>query len=88
VYVRMVPGARASVEASGLAARATFRTGPGRIEVAGAGAGELRITIPRLADRALVEVDGRPLYSKDHDLVRHAAPADSGVGGTLFQLRP
>jgi hypothetical protein len=88
VLVRMVPGARASVEASGAAASATFRTGPGRIEVNGAGAGDLRITIPRLADRALVEVDGRPLFLKDHDLVRHAVPVDSGAGGTLFQIQP
>ncbi len=89
VRVRVVPGARAaSVEASGPAASAVFRTGPGRIEVNGAGAGDLRITIPRVADRALVEVDGKTLFSKDHDLVRHAAAADSGAAGTLFQLRP
>ena len=39
VRARLVPGARAEVTATGAAATARFRTGPGRIEVLGAGPG-------------------------------------------------
>jgi anti-sigma factor RsiW len=65
----------AGVYASGDAASARFRTGPGRIEVADAGAGELRIELPRSALRATVEVNGRAYLVKEGDQLRLSVPA-------------
>ncbi|MGQ0562264.1 MAG: anti-sigma factor family protein [Gemmatimonadota bacterium] len=64
VRVRLVEGDRALVQASGDAARARFRTGPGRIEVIGVGKGEVVVTVPLAASDARVEADGKVLFER------------------------
>lgn len=78
VRARLVPGARAEVTATGAAANARFRTGPGRIEVLGAGPGELVVTLPADADAAFVEVNGRVLAAKEGGELRSLAPRVAG----------
>ncbi len=88
VHVRVLDTDRASVEADGPAASAHFRTGPGRIEVSGGGAGDLRIGIPRSAAHATVEVDGKPIFALDAGHARRLAPADTVGGEDVFEARP
>jgi hypothetical protein len=57
------------------AASARFRTSPGRIEVVGAGAGEVRIALPRGASAAEVEVDGLVYIAKEGGRLRAVSPA-------------
>jgi anti-sigma factor RsiW len=78
VRARLVPGGKAEVTATGAAATARFRTGPGRIEVLGAGPGELVITLPADADAAFVEVNGRVLAAKEGGELRSLAPRVAG----------
>lgn len=88
VHVRVLDTDRASVEADGPAASAHFRTGPGRIEVSGGGAGDLRIGIPRSAEHAFVEVDGKPVFAREAGRSRRLAPADTVGGEAVFETRP
>jgi hypothetical protein len=88
VHVRLLDTDRATVEATGPASSARFRTGPGRIEVANAGAGDLRIELPRSVAHAIVEVDGKLLFSKNGDEVHHAGSARTAGGDTVFHLHP
>jgi anti-sigma factor RsiW len=82
VRVRLVEGERAAVWSE----RARYRTGPGRIEVVEAGAGELRIEIPRSAREARVEVDGRLAVLKEGPELRLvAAGVDSAGAEVLFR---
>ncbi|HEX5872701.1 MAG TPA: hypothetical protein VFY65_19860, partial [Longimicrobium sp.] len=78
VRARLVPGAKAEVTATGAAATARFRTGPGRIEVLGAGPGELVVTLPADAEAAFVEVNGRVLAAKEGGELRSLAPRVAG----------
>lgn len=87
VRVRVVDADRASVEASGAASSAHFNTAPGRIEVTGGGAGDLRVGLPREAEHATVEVGGKPVLSKDGGLLRHFVPVERVGGETVIQLR-
>jgi anti-sigma factor RsiW len=78
VRVRLVPGARAEVTATGAAATARLRAGPGRIEVLDAGPGELVVTLPADAKAAFVEVNGRVLAAKEGGELRSLAPRVAG----------
>lgn len=78
VRARLVPGAKAEVTATGAAATARFRTGPGRIEVLGAGPGELVVTLPSDAQAAFVEVNGRVYAAKQDGRLRSLAPRVAG----------
>jgi hypothetical protein len=78
VRVRLVPGVRAEVTATGAAAMARLRAGPGRIEVLGAGPGELVVTLPADAEAAFVEVNGRVLAAKEGGELRSLAPRVAG----------
>jgi hypothetical protein len=78
VRTRLVPGAKAEVTATGAAATARFRTGPGRIEVLGAGPGELVVTLPADAEAAFVEVNGRVYAAKQDGRLRSLAPRVAG----------
>lgn len=78
VRARLVPGAKAEVTATGAAATARFRTGPGSIEVLGAGPGELVVTLPADADAAFVEVNGRVYAAKQDGRLRSLAPRVAG----------
>ena len=62
VEVRVVESERALVEATGAAARARFRTGPGLLEVDGVAGGSVIVEIPRSATRAVVLRDGEMIY--------------------------
>jgi len=74
VHARITSGELVEVSASGAAAGARFRTAPGRIEVLDAGAGEIRIALPRGADAAVVEVDGRVYVAKEGAGLRVTPP--------------
>ncbi|HEX8363486.1 MAG TPA: zf-HC2 domain-containing protein [Longimicrobium sp.] len=75
VHTRVTDGELVEVSAAGAAAGARFRTGPGRIEVLDAGAGEVRIALPRAARAAVVEVDGRVYVAKEGERLRVMGPA-------------
>jgi hypothetical protein len=75
VHTRISDGELVEVSAAGAAAGARFRTGPGRIEVLDAGAGEVRIALPRGASAAVVEVDGRVYVAKEGERLRVMGPA-------------
>lgn len=89
IRVRLSDDSYSDVRATGRASGARFRTGPGRVEVSGAGAGEVEVVIPRGARSAVVEVDGRPYFRKDGDGIRLLAPAsDSSGSEVVFTVRP
>ena len=79
VHARLGQGPRAEVTARGAAVGARFRTAPGRIEVVGAGPGELLVELPADASAAVLEVNGRTVAAKQGELLRALAPT---VGGT------
>jgi hypothetical protein len=62
ISVRVVDSDRALVEATGLAAKARFRTGAGLLEVDGIQGGSVVVDIPRSARDALVQQDGRTIF--------------------------
>ena len=64
VRVKLIDGDRAQVQTSGGAERARFSTGPGRIELRGVTKGEVTVELPRNAQAARVEVDGKVLYQR------------------------
>lgn len=64
VRVRVVDTDRVLVQASGEAARARFKTGPGRVELIGVGKGDVVVDVPASALDARVEADGRVLFEK------------------------
>jgi hypothetical protein len=80
ITARLVDVERAGVLARGHAVEtARFRTSPGRIEVVGAGPGEIEVEIPRGASIATLEVNGRIYVGKEGDSLRVLAPeADAG----------
>jgi putative zinc finger protein len=83
VRARLSDGVRAAVTATGAAAGARFRTGPGRIEVVGAGAGEVTVELPRGARTAVVEVNGSVYVAKDGARLRVMAPTEEPGGEEL-----
>ncbi|HEX2080324.1 MAG TPA: hypothetical protein VHG08_21665, partial [Longimicrobium sp.] len=67
----VVPGSPVREWVGGLAA-------PGRIELVGAGPGEVVVTLPADADAAFVEVNGRVIAAKEGDRLRSLAPRVAG----------
>lgn len=89
IRIRLSDGAYSDVRAVGAASGARFRTGPGSVEVFGAGAGEVEVVLPRGARSAVVEVDGRPYFRKDGGGIRLLAPASDTSGSeVVFTVRP
>jgi Putative zinc-finger len=88
VHTRLGAGEQAEVRLEGEAADGRFRHAPGRIEVVDAGAGTVRVTLPRGARAAFVEVNGRVHVAKEGARLRAVA---AGVAGTpdepVFQVR-
>lgn len=78
VRARLSSAPQAQVTATGAATSARFRTSPGRIEVVGAGPGEVVIDLPSAADAAVVEVNGRVYAAKDGATLRSLAPRVAG----------
>ncbi len=84
IVARLVDGGRAGVVARGEAAvGARFRTSPGRIEVLGAKAGSVEVRLPRGADRASVEVNGRVYVAKQGESLVLLPPATAGGGPSV-----
>ncbi|HEX2189666.1 MAG TPA: zf-HC2 domain-containing protein [Longimicrobiaceae bacterium] len=89
IRVRLSDDSYSDVRATGAAAGARFRTGPGRVEVSGAGPGEVEVVLPRSARSATVEVDGRPYFRRDGEGIRLLAPASDSSGSEIvFTVRP
>lgn len=89
VHTRVGEGELAEVQATGAAADARFRTGPGRIEVVGAGPGEVQVTLPRAAHTAVVEVDGRVRVLRQGDRTRVMGPVEQDdSSGVIFRVAP
>jgi anti-sigma factor RsiW len=78
VRIRLVDEPQAQVTATGAAVSARFRMGPGRIEIAGAGPGEVVVDLPRAAEAAFVEVNGRVVAAKEGGALRSLAPRVAG----------
>jgi Putative zinc-finger len=78
VRARISNEPQAQVTATGAAVSARFRTGPGRIEIVGAGPGELVVDLPAGADAAFVEVNGRVVAAKQGKALRSLAPRVAG----------
>jgi hypothetical protein len=87
VRVRLIDSDRALVQASGAAAQARFRTGPGRIEMVGVAGGEVVIDMPRNLTDGRVEIDGRVIFHKDRSQMRLNEPAATGTNSE-FIFRP
>lgn len=78
VRARLSDEPQAQVTATGAAVSARFRTAPGRIEVVGAGPGEVVVDLPRGADAAFVEVNGRVVAAREGSGLRSLAPRVAG----------
>jgi anti-sigma factor RsiW len=79
VRTRLTTETRAEVYATGEAAGARFRTGPGRVEVIAAGPGELEVALPVSATAAYVEVNGRVYVAKEGQRLRVFVPHATGT---------
>lgn len=62
VSVRMIDGPRVVVEATGIAAKAHFRTGAGSLEVSGVEGGAVVVQMPRTVANGIVEQDGKVIF--------------------------
>lgn len=82
VRARLGSGERAEAYSAG----GRFRTAPGRIEVIGAGPGEVRIEIPLGAVDARVEVDGVLYLLKEGEQLRLLRPAAERAGEAIFEV--
>lgn len=83
VRLRLVDGPRAAVwNADG-----EYRTAPGRIEVTAPTSGELVVEIPRSAERARLEVNGRVAAVKNGGALDVRVPGTERVDGD-FVFRP
>lgn len=82
IRVRFVDGSRAAVRA----ADARYRTSRGRIEVVGAGSGDIHVELPRTSASARVEAEGRTLLVKRDAEIRVLAPADSTASEIVFRI--
>jgi anti-sigma factor RsiW len=89
VRALLASGSSAGVFATGDQAGTRFSTGAGTIEVIGAGAGEMRIEIPRSARSASIEVDGRTYLVKEGDQLRLAIdPSSRADAEIVFRVQP
>lgn len=79
VRASLADAPQAQVTATGAAVSARFRTGPGRIEIVGAGPGEVVVDLPRGADAAFLEVNGRVVAAKEGNELRSLAPRVAGT---------
>jgi hypothetical protein len=86
VTVRLVDGPRAQVETAMTGEGVRFRTGPGRIEVAGLAAGGVIVEIPRSAQAATVEVNG-VVYVYKHGETLQLSGSAGQAGGEQVRFR-
>jgi hypothetical protein len=78
----------ASVQLESSAAAPRFRSGAGLIEVAGAGPGELRISLPRNVEAGVVELNGERLLTVSGGQIQLLAPAAERAGAEVRLLIP
>ena len=85
VHVTVTDEEQAEVTAAG-----RFRTGTGRIEVAGAGPGDAHVALPRGAREAVVEVKGRAYAVLEGGRLRAVAPTAEGSSDDelVFRVGP
>ena len=89
IRVRLAEGDIVDVRATGAAADAQFRTGPGRISISDAGAGEIQISLPHTVSRATVLVGNKPYLIKEGGQIRVLAPAADTAGAEIiFAVQP
>jgi anti-sigma factor RsiW len=89
IRVRLAEGEIVDVRATGAAADAQFRTGPGRISITDAGTGEIQIALPHTVARATVLVGTKPYLIKEGHQVRVLAPAADTAGAEfIFTAQP
>ena len=89
VRARFTDQPMAHVQARGEAAGARFRTGPGRVEVVGAGPGEVRVELPRGVETAVLEVNGRVYLAREGESTRVLGPVEAqDSAGVLFAVSP
>jgi hypothetical protein len=89
VRVRLAEGEIVDVRAIGAAANAQFRTGPGRISISDAGAGEIQIALPHIVSHATVLVGTKPYLVKEGHQIRVLAPAADTAGAEIiFAVQP
>ena len=87
IHVTLIEGTRALVETTGGAAAKRIATGPGRLELIGTGAGDLRIALPREVPNASIEIDGKVYLTKEGDDLRYLG-ARADTAGTELIFRP
>src|SRR5687768_1251990 len=83
VHVKLVDDERGKLESSG----GRVITGTGRIELVGSDAGIVKISLPRGATEATVEVDGRVYVRKaGSELIFHGPNADALTPEVIFSV--
>lgn len=80
VTVRLVDAARAKVETAVEQPGVRYRTGAGRIEVAGLSAGAVTIDIPETVPSATIEIDGQVHTYKQGGVLHLSGPAGTDRG--------
>jgi hypothetical protein len=82
--VRLSDAAELGVRATGAAAAAQFRSGPGRVFITRAANGEIVLDVPRRLANLRVEVEGQLWLAKQGELLLLRAPAVDTVGGEFL----
>jgi len=85
--VRLTDQVDLEVRATGAAAGATFRSGPGRLTITKPGAGQILLLLPRQANHIAIGVDRTTYLVKARDRLQILAPVVD-TAGTEFILRP
>jgi hypothetical protein len=82
--VRLSESAAVGIRATGAAAAAQFRSGPGRIVIARAGLGDITIDVPRTLRNVRIDVDGQTWVEKLGASFRITAPAADTSGAEFL----
>lgn len=88
IRVRLADTDEVEVRASGDVAAARFRTGPGRLAVAGGAAGDVAFTLPRAAGRITIEVAGSPYLTAEHGRLSVHAPLAEVTASEIVLISP
>lgn len=80
IRVRSVEAGEVGVRARGEATSARFRSGPGRLTIVEAGAGEITLELPHSTRVVTLEVDGRRYLTKEGGRLRLSTPVADTIG--------
>jgi hypothetical protein len=83
IRVRLSEGEEVEVQARGGAADARFRTAPGRLAIAEAGAGEVVLALPRTVGRVTLQVDGSSYLTAERGQLRVLLPVADTAGSEI-----